>query len=75
MKEEKITQQWCVLKWFKEHKYISALEGFNELLIIDLAGCIRCLKEKGYDIGSVWVYKTNRYGKRIKYKKYFMKGE
>ena len=72
MKEEKITQQWCVLKWWKTHKYITTADGFSKLYILDLQGVIRQLKEKGYDIGNKWVYVKNIYGKSARYKKYWL---
>lgn len=72
MKEEKITQQQCVLNWWKEHKFISTAESFNDLYILDLQGVIRNLKEKGFNIASKWVYTHNIYGKPVKYKRYWL---
>lgn len=46
---------------------------------IDLYGCHRLaariadLKDKGYDIVGDWEHGKNRYGKRIKYKRYRLK--
>ena len=72
MKEEKITQQDCVLNWWKEHKYISTAESFNSLYILDLQGVIRNLKEKGFNIASKWKYTHNIYGKPVRYKRYWL---
>lgn len=66
-----------VLAYLKKHKTITAMEGFNKLYTVDLAGCIRDLR-KVYVIDDIWVEKTNFWGRRVKYKKYILvrkKGE
>lgn len=68
----KITQKQMVLDYWTNHKYISALEGFNELYIVDLAGVIRDLLDDGYNIHSTWVHKVNSYGKHVRFKKYYL---
>lgn len=72
MKEERITQERCVLNWWKEHKYISSIESFSCLYIVDLQGVIRNLKEKGFNIADKWVYTHNIYGKPVRYKRYWL---
>lgn len=72
MKEEKITQQWCVLNWWKTHKYISTSESYNDLYILDLQGVIRDLREKGFNIADRWKYTHNIYGKPVRYKQYWL---
>lgn len=72
MKEEKITQQKCVLNWWKTHKYISTAESYNDLYILDLQGVIRNLREKGFNIADRWVYTHNIYGKTVRYKQYWL---
>lgn len=76
MKKE-LTQEECVLKWWRTHKYISTLDAFNHLYILDLQGRIKNLKRRGYDISYKWVFKKNLYGKQVHFKKYFIvtKGE
>lgn len=68
------TQYEMVLTWLKTKGNITAMEGFMELYIVDLAGVIRDLR-KNYIIEDEWVYKNNYYGKPIKFKRYFYKGE
>lgn len=68
------TQEQMVLWWLETYGTITALEGFTELYIIDLAGRIHALRKK-YNIEDEWIYKNNRFGKPIKYKKYIYKGE
>lgn len=68
------TQYEQVLWYLQTYGTITALEGFKDLYIIDLAGCIRDLR-KNYIIEDEWIHKNNRFGKPIKYKKYIYKGE
>lgn len=68
------TQKDEVLQYLQEHKTITALEGFNKLFIIDLAGCIRDLR-KVYVITDEWIERTNFYGRATRYKKYIFKGK
>lgn len=66
-----MTHKKAVLTWWRTHKYISAMEGFTKLFIVDLAGVIRDLKESGYEIHSKWAYTVNIYGTEVRYKKYY----
>ena len=67
-----MTQKEMVRLYLQKHKSITAMEGFNELLIIDLAGVIRDLKEEGMDIDFIWITKKNRFGHPVSFKKYFI---
>lgn len=70
----KPTQKDDVLWYLQKYGSITALEGFNELFIVDLAGCIRCLRRE-YKITDEWVHKTNRRGRKIQYKRYIYEGK
>lgn len=70
-----LTQQQIVKDWLERKGSITTLEASNLLFIMDLQSVIRCLKKKGMDINDKWRYKTNRYGRRIKFKKYFIRNE
>lgn len=74
MAEHRPTQQEEVLWYLKTYGTITALEGFKELYIIDLAGCIRHLR-KLYIIPDEWIHKTNRFGRAIRYKRYIYEGK
>lgn len=63
-----------VLYYLRKHGTITAFEGFSKLYIVDLAGVIRDLR-KHHDIADEWIYKTNIYGRPIKYKRYIYVGE
>lgn len=68
------TQKEEVLRYLKTYGTITALEGFTELYIIDIAGCIRDLR-KTHIINDEWIHKTNRFGRPISFKKYIYVGE
>lgn len=68
-----MTQKQMVIKYLNEHGSITTLEAFTQLYICDLQKIIQLLK-KDYDISSIWIHKKNIYGKRIKFKKYFVNG-
>ena len=65
------TQKEEVLLYLKRKGSITALEGVDKLLIIDLAGVIRDLR-KEMDISDIWITKKNIYGRYIRYKRYFI---
>lgn len=68
------TQKEEVLWFLMEYGSITAMEGFKDLYIIDLAGCIRDLR-KEYVIDDEWVNHTNKYGRPIQYKRYIFVGK
>lgn len=68
-----MTQKQMVIKYLNEHGSITTLEACMHLYICDLQKIIQLLKQD-YDIESVWIHKKNIYGKRIKFKKYFVNG-
>lgn len=70
----KPTQKDDVLWYLQKNGSITALEGFNELFIVDLAGCIRDLRRE-YKISDEWIHKTNRRGRKIQYKRYIYEGK
>ena len=68
-----MAQKQMVIRYLNEHGSITTLEACMKLYICDLQKIIQLLK-RDYDIDSVWIHKTNIYGKRIKFKKYFVRG-
>ena len=68
-----MTQKEQLLKYFKEiENNITTLECMQKLLILDLQGVIRDLKKEGYNILDFWITKTNMYGERKKFKRYYL---
>lgn len=61
-----------VLKYMEDFGYITTFEAFTELGCTRLSEYIRQIRQFK-DIDDEWVHTTNRYGERIKYKKYWIK--
>lgn len=64
------SQKLEVLKWLEKHKTINSFQCYMKLQIVDLQHAIYELRKEGYLITDKWVSKTNKHGKRIKYKEY-----
>lgn len=64
------SQKLEVLKWLEKHKTINSFQCYMKLQIVDLQHAIYELRKEGYLITDKWITKTNRKGKRIKYKEY-----
>lgn len=69
-----MTQKEMVLKYLKENGSITTIEAFVKLYICDLQKIIQLLRQE-YNIKDSWIHKTNIYGKRIKFKKYYLEEE
>lgn len=67
-----MTQKETLLKYLKENESITSFECVVELLIIDLQGVIRDLKEDGYTILDKWEKRINLYGQKKRFKRYFL---
>lgn len=64
-----MTQKQEVLLYMKTHRYITTLDASTKLFVMDLQSIIRHLK-KEYNISYKWIYKTNMYGRPIRYLRY-----
>lgn len=64
------SQKLEVLKWLEKHKTINSFQCYMKLQIVDLQHAIYELRKEGYLITDKWITKTNKHGKRIKYKEY-----
>lgn len=64
------SQKEEVLAYLKEHYTINSFECYMKLQIVDLQHAIYELRKENYKISDKWILKTNRKGKRIKYKEY-----
>lgn len=65
-----MTQKDYILKYLEEEGSITSYECFIELGIVDLQKGIQLLRKEGYNIADEWILSRNRYGKKIKFKKY-----
>lgn len=60
-----------VLDYINEFGSITTFQAFMDLGCTRLSEYIRELRLE-YNINDEWIHITNRYGKKIKYKKYYM---
>ena len=67
-----MTQKEMVLKYLNEHGSITTLESMKKLLILDLQGVIRNLRNEGYNIKDKSITKRNIYGASSTFKRYYL---
>jgi len=67
-----MTQKETLLKYLKENESITSIDCVVKLLIIDLQGVIRDLKEDGYTILDKWEKRINLFGEKKRFKRYFL---
>lgn len=64
-----------ILGHFIEHGTLTSMEAFQLYGITRLAARISELREKGYDIRTVMVESTNRYGETVRFANYVYRGK
>lgn len=69
-----MTQAEKVLDYMKSYGSISTWQAFEELGITRLASRINDIEKSGVPIRRETVYKENRYGDRIHFTKYSIRG-
>lgn len=67
-----MTQHNLILDYIKKHKTITPFEAYDKLGCTKLATRISELRAKGIKIQDVWQEDFNRYGNKVRYKKYFI---
>ena len=60
-----------VLNYIKDFGYITTYDAFVDLGCTRLSEYIRQLRIE-YNIVDEWIYSTNRYGEKTKFKKYWI---
>lgn len=71
---QSMTQNEVVLKFMKENGYITSMQAFGEG-ITRLASRIYALRKLGYNIQSVTSTVRSRYGRNVRFEKYFLADE
>ena len=61
-----------VLQYMSDYGSITARDASYDLGVYRLASRISDLRRKGYDISSKMESVENRYGKRVRYKRYWI---
>lgn len=64
-----------IINYMKLHGGITSMDAFRDLGITRLSARIKELRDIGYDISTVEMQGTNRYGEAVRYGKYVLKGE
>ena len=67
-----MTQKEQLIKYFQDNFSITTLECMQKLIILDLQGVIRDLKNDDYRIESFYISKKNMYGDVKKFKRYYL---
>ena len=67
-----MTQKQMILKYMSENGSITTLESMQRLYILDLQSHIRTLRNEGYNITDEYITKQNIYGRRSRYKRYYL---
>lgn len=65
-----MTQTKMVLAYLENYDAITSFEAFTELGVTRLACVIYNLRKAGHIISYSWVTDKNRYGKKVRYKRY-----
>ena len=72
---EKLTQTEKVLAYIKDYGSISTWQAFTELGITRLASRICDIEKSGIQVDRQTEVATNRYGDKVHYTRYTLKGE
>ena len=67
----KIAQKDRIINYIREFGSISSWEAYADLGIT-LGARIDQLKKEGYEFKTEWERKTNRYGEKTDYKRYYL---
>ena len=68
------TQTSEVLKWMKQHKYITSEKAIEKFGATRLSSIVFNLRNRGVIIETVMVDGTTRYGTPVRYARYYYKG-
>lgn len=69
-----MTQKQRIVKYLKDEGSITALEAVKELGVLQLSARLCELIEDGYDFDKKTESSLNRYGERVYYTRYSLKG-
>ena len=70
--ENTVKQNMIVLKHLKKKSGITSWEAISNYGITRLSARIYELRSMGFDIQDKWMIEYNRYGQKVKFKKYFL---
>ena len=67
-----MTQHDLIIRYLKQHKFITPMSAFTELGITKLSTRIGELKRRGYEIQDSWCENYNRFGEKVRFKMYVL---
>ena len=67
-----MTQKELIIKYMEDFGSITTIEAFTDLGITKLTTRISELRRDGYVIASKRIDKKNRYGKKVKFNRYWL---
>lgn len=73
--EHRPTQCEKVIQYIRDFGSITTLQAMSDLGVLRLASRIFELEEQGYIFDKKWVSSMNRYGEKVNYVMYSLKGE
>ena len=73
--EKRPTQCDKIIQYIKDFGSITTLQAMADLGVLRLASRIFELEEQGYIFDKKWVSSMNRYGEKVNYVMYSLKGE
>lgn len=64
-----------IIEYMRKHKGITSQDAFRDLGITRLSARIKELRELGYNISTIMIDDTNRYGEPVRYGLYKLMGD
>ena len=64
-----------IINYMQTHGGITSMDAFRDLGVTRLSAAIFDLRALGYDIVTLMIDGTNRYGDAVRYAKYVLRGE
>ena len=65
----------AILEHLRKNPWLTSKEAFEKYGITRLSACIFDLREKGYNIETIMVETTTRFGETSRYARYVLRGE
>lgn len=65
----------AILDYLKTHEYLTSMQAWEMWGVTRLAAIIHQLRKGGYDIETVEVLTTTRFGETTRYARYYLRGE
>ena len=70
-----MSQNGRIIGYIMRNGSITQLDAMRDLGIMRLGARVFDLKERGYNIETVMVWGTNRFGEPTRYARYYLKGD